>query len=118
MPIRELLSDDESLARESLRRMWEDAAYLQIVAGCGDGKSAIALIKQEKPVLVFLDVQMPEVDGFGVVAALHGEHVPLTIFVTAYDQYAMKAFDVHALDYLLKPVGKDRLSEERRVGKE
>ena len=111
MSIRVLLSDDESLARERLRRMLEDEPDLQIVAECGDGKSAIALIKQEKPDLVFLDVQMPEVDGFGVIAALQGEHVPLTIFVTAYDRYAMKAFEVHALDYLLKPVGKDRLSE-------
>jgi CheY-like chemotaxis protein len=111
MPIRVLLSDDEALARERLRRMLEDESDLQIVAECGDGKSAIALIKQEKPDLVFLDVQMPEVDGFGVIAALHGEQVPLTIFVTAYDKYAMKAFEVHALDYLLKPVGKDRLSE-------
>ncbi len=111
MSIRVLLSDDESLARERLRRMLEDEPDLQIVAECGDGKSAISLIKQEKPDLVFLDVQMPEVDGFGVIAALQGEHVPLTIFVTAYDRYAMKAFEVHALDYLLKPVGKDRLSE-------
>ena len=111
MPIRVLLSDDEALARERLRRMLEDQPDLQIVAECGDGKSAIALIKQEKPDLVFLDIQMPEVDGFGVIAALQGEHVPLTIFVTAYDKYAMKAFEVHALDYLLKPVGKDRLSE-------
>ena len=104
MSIRLLLSDDESLARERLRRLLEDEPDLQIVAECGDGKSAIALIKQEKPDLVFLDVQMPEVDGFGVVAALQGEHVPLTIFVTAYDRYAMRAFEVHALDYLLKPV--------------
>ena len=111
MPIRVLLSDDEALARERLRRMLEDEPDLQIVAECGDGKSAIALIKQEKPDLVFLDIQMPEVDGFGVIAALQGEHVPLTVFVTAYDKYAMKAFEVHALDYLLKPVGKDRLSE-------
>ena len=90
----------------------------------GDGKSAIALIKREKPDLVFLDIQMPEIDGFGVVAALRdaagsatnggglgGAWMPLTIFVTAYDRYAMKAFEVHALDYLLKPVAKDRLSE-------
>ena len=74
MPIRVLLSDDESLARERLRRMLEDEPDLEIVAECGDGKSAIALIKREKPDLVFLDVQMPEVDGFGVVAALQGEH--------------------------------------------
>src|SRR5271165_525741 len=110
MPIRVLLSDDESLARERLRRLLEEEPDLEVVAECGDGKSAIALIKREKPDLVFLDIQMPEVDGFGVVTALK-EHMPLTIFVTAYDRYAMKAFEVHALDYLLKPVGKDRLAE-------
>lgn len=110
MPIRVLLSDDESLARERLRRLLEDEADLEIVAECGDGRSAISLIKREKPDLVFLDIQMPEVDGFGVVAALK-DQMPLTIFVTAYDSYAMKAFEVHALDYLLKPVGKERLAE-------
>ncbi len=110
MPIRVLLSDDEALARERLRRLLEEEPDLEIVAECGDGKSAIALIKREKPDLVFLDIQMPEVDGFGVVSALK-EQMPLTIFVTAYDRYAMKAFEVHALDYLLKPVGKERLAE-------
>jgi two-component system LytT family response regulator len=106
-----LLSDDETLARERLRGLLEEEADLQIVAECGDGKSAIALIKREKPDLVFLDIQMPEIDGFGVVSALREEPMPLTIFVTAYDRYAMKAFEVHALDYLLKPVVKERLSE-------
>jgi len=111
MPIRVLLSDDEALARERLRSLLEDEPDLEIVAECGDGKSAIALIKREKPDLVFLDIQMPEIDGFGVVSALRDQPMPLTIFVTAYDRYAMKAFEVHALDYLLKPVAKDRLSE-------
>ena len=111
MSIRVLLSDDEALALERLRSLLQDEPDLQIVAECGDGNSAIALIKKEKPDLVFLDVQMPEVDGFGVVSALQRDHLPLTVFVTAYDRYAMKAFEVHALDYLLKPVGKERLSE-------
>ncbi len=111
MPIRVLLSDDESLARERLRSLLKDEPDLEIMAECGDGNTAISLIKKEKPDLVFLDVQMPEVDGFGVVAALQREFLPLTIFVTAYDRYAMKAFEVHALDYLLKPVGKERLTE-------
>ena len=110
MPIRVLLSDDEALARERLRSLLEDEPDLEIVAECGDGKSAISLIKREKPDLVFLDIQMPEVDGFGVVSALRDQHMPLTIFVTAYDRYAMKAFEVHALDYLLKPVVKERLT--------
>lgn len=111
MSIRVLLSDDEALARERLRSLLQEESDLEIVAECGDGNSTIALIKREKPDLVFLDVQMPEVDGFGVVSALQRDHLPLTVFVTAYDRYAMKAFEVHALDYLLKPVGKERLSE-------
>jgi two-component system LytT family response regulator len=111
MPIRVLLSDDEALARERLRSMLEIEPDVEIVAEAGDGKTAISLIKREKPDLVFLDIQMPEVDGFGVVAALRDQPMPLTIFVTAYDRYAMKAFEVHALDYLLKPVVKERLDE-------
>jgi len=109
MSIRVLLSDDETLARERLRSLLEEETDLEIVAECGDGKSAIATIQREEPDLVFLDIQMPEVDGFGVVQELR-DAMPLTIFVTAYDRYAMKAFEVHALDYLLKPVGKERLS--------
>jgi two-component system LytT family response regulator len=109
MPIRVLLSDDETLARDRLRSLLEEEQDLEIVAECGDGKSAIATIERERPDLVFLDIQMPEVDGFGVVQELR-DSMPLTIFVTAYDRYAMKAFEVHALDYLLKPVGKERLT--------
>jgi two-component system, LytTR family, response regulator len=109
MPIRVLLSDDETLARERLRSLLDEEEDLEIVAECGDGKSAIATIERERPDLVFLDIQMPEVDGFGVVHELR-DAMPLTIFVTAYDRYAMKAFEVHALDYLLKPVGKERLT--------
>ena len=111
MSIRVLLSDDEALARERLRSMIETEPDMEVVAECADGKSAIATIKREKPDLVFLDIQMPEVDGFGVVSALRNGSMPLTIFVTAYDRYAMKAFEVHALDYLLKPVAKERLNE-------
>jgi len=111
MSIRVLLSDDEALARERLRSLLEEEADLEIVAECGDGKSAITTIRRERPDLVFLDIQMPEVDGFGVVQALRNDLMPLTIFVTAYDSYAMKAFEAHALDYLLKPVGKERLTE-------
>jgi two-component system, LytTR family, response regulator len=112
MSIRVLLSDDEALARGRLRSLLQAEPDMQIVAECGDGRSAIAAIQREKPDLVFLDVQMPEVDGFGVVEALQKQGtLPLTIFVTAYDRYAMRAFDVHALDYLLKPVSKERVGE-------
>ena len=79
MPIRVLLSDDESLARERLRSLVEEEADLEIVAECGDGKSAISTIKREKPDLVFLDIQMPEIDGFGVVSALREEMPPITL---------------------------------------
>src|SRR5580700_5766317 len=82
MPIRVLLSDDEALARERLRSLLEEEPDLEIVAECGDGKSAIATIKREKPDLVFLDIQMPETDGFGVVEELQKQgNLPLTIFV-------------------------------------
>jgi len=112
MSIRVLLSDDEALARGRLRTLLQEEPDLDIVAECADGRAAIAAIQREKPDLVFLDIQMPEVDGFGVVEALQKEGaLPLTVFVTAYDRYAMRAFEVHALDYLLKPVNKDRLTE-------
>ena len=112
MSIRVLLSDDEALARERLRGLLEAEPDMEIVAECGDGNTAIALIQREQPDLVFLDIQMPEVDGFGVVEELEKRgSLPLTIFVTAYDRYAMRAFEVHALDYLLKPVNKQRLGE-------
>jgi len=112
MSIRVLLSDDETLARGRLRGLLQAEPDLEIVAECADGRAAIAAIQREKPDLVFLDIQMPEVDGFGVVEALQKEGtLPLTVFVTAYDRYAMRAFEVHALDYLLKPVNKARLGE-------
>jgi two-component system LytT family response regulator len=112
MSIRVLLSDDEALARGRLRTLLQEEPDLEIVAECSDGRAAVAAIQREKPDLVFLDIQMPEMDGFAVVEALQKEGtLPLTIFVTAYDRYAMRAFEVHALDYLLKPVNKDRLSE-------
>lgn len=111
MSIRVLLTDDEVLARERLRNLLQDEPDVEIVAECSDGSTAISLIRDEKPDLVFLDIQMPETDGFGVIAELGPDEMPLAIFVTAYDRYAMKAFEVHALDYLLKPVGKERLRE-------
>src|SRR5882757_75329 len=76
---------------------------VEIVAECGSGYEALRVVKKLKPDLLFLDIQMPELDGFAVLQALEWDHVPLVIFVTAYDQYAMRAFEVHALDYLLKP---------------
>ena len=111
MSIRVLLSDDEALARGRLRSLLQEEPELEIVAECGDGNSAVAAILREKPDLVFLDIQMPGFDGFSVVKGVMEIEPPLFVFVTAYDRYAMRAFEVHALDYLLKPVNKERLGE-------
>jgi two-component system LytT family response regulator len=106
--IRALVIDDEPLARQSVRRFLRPHGDIQVVAECGDGQSAVTAILSSRPDLVFLDVQMPEMDGFAVVNRIGVEHMPATIFVTAYDQYALRAFDANALDYLLKPFGKTR----------
>src|SRR5882724_4315316 len=103
MKIQTVIVDDEPLARIFLREMLRNDSDVEIVAECGSGYEALRVIKKLKPDLLFLDIQMPELDGFAVLQALEWEHVPLVIFVTAYDQYAMRAFEVHALDYLLKP---------------
>ena len=108
MSIRALVVDDEPLARQSVRRFLKQHADIQVVAECGDGRSAVAAILSERPDLVFLDIQMPEMDGFEVVNRIGVERMPATIFVTAYDRYALRAFDANALDYLLKPFGKTR----------
>ena len=108
MSIRALIVDDEPLARQSVRRFLKNHPDICVLDECGDGQSAVAAILSHKPDLVFLDVQMPEFDGFGVVGRIGVEHMPATIFVTAYDQYALAAFDANALDYLLKPFGKAR----------
>jgi two-component system, LytTR family, response regulator len=108
MSIRALIADDELLARQSIRRFLKHHPDINVIDECGDGQSAAAAIATHKPDLVFLDVQMPELDGFAVVHRVGVEDMPATIFVTAYDQYALAAFDANALDYLLKPFGKAR----------
>ncbi|MEM8933003.1 MAG: LytTR family DNA-binding domain-containing protein [Acidobacteriota bacterium] len=110
MSIRTLLIDDEPLAREKLRTFLEEEKDLDIVAECRDGKDAVETIEREKPDLVFLDVQMPEMDGFEVLETIDVP-LPAVVFTTAFDQYALKAFDVHAVDYLLKPFDRDRFRE-------
>jgi two-component system, LytTR family, response regulator len=110
-PVRALIVDDEALACRRLRRLLRNDQDVEIVGTCVNGEEAIHAIKQLKPDLVFLDVQMPGIDGFGVLRALHSTSVPQIIFVTAYDQYAIQAFDVHALDYLLKPFDRERFEE-------
>ncbi len=107
--MRVLIADDEPLARDRLRNLLKKESDIEIAAECADGKEALAAIRREHPDLVFLDVQMPEMDGFEVVSHLKGTRVPQIVFVTAFDEFAVKAFDVHALDYLLKPFDRDRL---------
>jgi two-component system, LytTR family, response regulator len=108
MSIRALIIDDEPIARQSVRRFLKCHLDTELLGECGDGQSAVDAILAEKPDLVFLDVQMPELDGFAVVNRIGVDQMPATIFVTAYDQYALAAFDANALDYLLKPFGKAR----------
>ena len=105
--IRVLRVDDESLAREMLREMLQDDPQVTIVGESCNGREAVEAIRTHSPDLIFLDVQMPELGGFEVLEAL-GKDLPRVIFVTAYDQYAVRAFEVHALDYLLKPFDQDR----------
>lgn len=109
MAIRTILVDDEPLAREKLRGFLESEPDFEVIGECRDGAEAIQAIQRERPELVFLDVQMPELDGFEVLDRLDRERLPAVIFVTAYNQYALQAFEVHALDYLLKPFDRERL---------
>ncbi|HYY72587.1 MAG TPA: LytTR family DNA-binding domain-containing protein [Candidatus Bathyarchaeia archaeon] len=111
MTIRAAVVDDEPLARRAILRFLKNDSELEIVAECGDGQSAVGTILAKKPDLVFLDVQMPEMDGFEVVRRIGPERMPLTIFVTAFDRYAIRAFDANAIDYLLKPVGAERFTK-------
>lgn len=107
--LRVLLVDDEPLARTQLRGMLAAEPALDVVGECGNGRDAVIAIGALAPDVVLLDIEMPELDGFSVVAALPPDRVPAIIFVTAYDRYALRAFEVHALDYVLKPVDRERL---------
>ncbi|MEO8648804.1 MAG: LytTR family DNA-binding domain-containing protein [Acidobacteriota bacterium] len=109
MKIRTMIVDDEPLARDRVRRFLRDEDDIQVIGECGNGREAIERIVKEGPDLVFLDIQMPEKEGFDVVRELAGKSLPTIIFVTAYDHYAIQAFDVHALDYLLKPFNRERM---------
>jgi two-component system LytT family response regulator len=112
MPIRVLLADDEPLARRRLLRFLRSEPDADVVAECASGAEAARVLREGEPVdLALLDVQMPDLDGFGVIAEVGAERMPPVIFVTAYDAYALRAFEVHALDYLLKPVTADRFRE-------
>jgi two-component system LytT family response regulator len=110
MPIRTLLVDDERPARRKMQRFLEAAPDFDVVGEAGDGAEAIALIARLQPDVVFLDVQMPKLDGFAVAEAL-APPLPEIVFVTAHDQFALRAFEVHALDYLLKPFDDQRFQK-------
>jgi len=105
--VKAVIVDDEPLARQSIRVLLERDGEVEVAAECSGGDAA-ALIEQTRPDMVFLDVQMPDVDGFGVLDRIGAQAAPVVIFVTAYDRYALRAFEVHALEYLLKPFTDER----------
>lgn len=117
--MRILVVDDEPLAREGLKLLLARQPKVETVAEARNGREAIPLIREQKPDLVFLDVQMPRTDGFAVVHAIGADRMPPVIFVTAHDQYAIQAFEIAAIDYLLKPVTEERftLAFKRAVGR-
>ncbi len=109
--IRAIVVDDEPAARAAIRSLLADDPDIRVVAECADGASALAAIAAERPELLLLDIQMPEMDGFALLRRLEPDRCPVVVFVTAYDRYALRAFEVHALDYLLKPFDDGRFHE-------
>jgi two-component system LytT family response regulator len=109
--IKVLVVDDELLGRKEFARFSAEHADIEIVGECVNGREAVEAIQNLKPDLVFLDVQMPKIDGFGVVEIIGTENMPAVIFVTAYDEYAIRAFEINAVDYLLKPFDKERFEK-------
>ncbi len=103
LPIKAVIVDDEALARDAIRLRLEGEPDIEVVGEAADGADAVELLRKIHPDLLFLDVQMPVMDGFEVIEHVPSDQLPIVVFVTAYDQYALKAFETHALDYLLKP---------------
>ncbi len=112
--LRAIIVDDEPLARRRLRSLLSGESDVEIIGEFGNGRDAVQGIRDLRPDLVFLDIQMPELDGFGVVREVGVSEMPAVVFVTAFDEYAVKAFEVHAFDYLLKPVDRDRFASTLR----
>ena len=106
--IRTIIVDDEKPARTRLLALLEPRSDIEVVGVARDGREAVELVRTRKPDLLFLDIHMPELDGFGVLREISPARVPLTIFVTAHDRYAIRAFEAHAVDYLLKPFSDER----------
>jgi len=110
-PIRALVADDEAFARQRILQLLQREPDFKVVSECAHGGEAVEAIREFKPDVVFLDIQMPELDGFGVLEAIGPDKMPMTIFATAFDQHAIHAFEVHAVDYLLKPIDPDRMAK-------
>jgi two-component system LytT family response regulator len=110
MSLRALVVDDEPLARRAIVRLLADDPDVELLGECGDGISAVKAIRDQSPDLVFLDIQMPAITGLDVVATIGVEHMPATVFVTAYKQFAVKAFEANAVDYLVKPFSRERFA--------
>jgi two-component system LytT family response regulator len=115
--IRALIVDDEPLARRTIRDILADDPEIEIIGECGDGLEAIEFIQNRPPDILFLDIQMPGLNGFETLSRIEPGRIPVIIFVTAYDQYALRAFEVHAMDYLLKPFNDQRLVDAVRQAK-
>src|SRR5215468_861430 len=112
-----LIVEDERLAAEAVRKLLERDAEVEIAGTARDGATAVSLIRRLKPDIVFLDVQIPELDAFGVIDEIGVENMPVVVFVTAYDRYTLQAFEVHAVDYILKPFDSDRFFAALRWAK-
>src|ERR1043166_5471139 len=118
MKLRVVIADDEALARERLQQFLRLEPAIEVVAECRNGLEVVLAIRQRTPDLVFLDVKMPELDGFGVLEALKETPLPAIIFVTAYDRFAVKAFEANVVDYLLKPFDRERFQTALRRARE
>lgn len=117
-PLKAVIVDDEPLASRIVRRYLEEEQDVEVVEQCNNGAEAVEVIKRLRPDLLFLDVQIPVVNGFEVLASLEPDEMPFVIFVTAYDEYALQAFEFHAVDYLLKPLDQERFKKAVRHAKD
>jgi two-component system LytT family response regulator len=115
--IRTLIVDDEPLARRTIRDLLQSDSEIEIIGECGTGHEAVDFIRKQPPDILILDIQMPGMNGFEVLARIDHGRIPAIVFITAFDQYALKAFEVHAMDYLLKPFTDERFSETMRQAK-
>ena len=115
--IRTLIVDDERLARQKVRTLLDDDADIEIVGECANGPEAIAAVRKQKPDLLLLDIEMPGANGFEVLHKLRSERLPMVVFITAHDEYAVKAFEVEAIDYVMKPFDRRRFHDALRKAK-